>query len=295
MIIGRNLVCLYILIFGILIAPVYAQSPPAVPVAAVEAQSLEPLPVSPISEDDKSDLPKDRRYIVSQPEIPHPEVKPVLDIGKDKLVVLELFSTQACTFCPKADAMMEQLADRKQIIALSCHIDYFDVTKGSLSLPVCSTRQIAYEESLDGGPKYTPQMVVNGRYDAIGYLLNKVEDAFARAKEEPLIPVKITKENTGLFTLNLPDLDMGGYKIWLLVFDKPRTIEVAEGANRGRDITYYNVVSNAGFLGNWDGAHKSLKFDAKMHDMAKGFAVLIHDAKTNHIIAAAKYLKSQSR
>ncbi len=290
MVTGRDLVSLYSLIFGILIAPVYAQSPPAVPVVGVEAQSLAPLPVLPISEDDKSPLPKDSRYI-SQPEIPRPDVKPVLDIGKDQLAVLELFSTQACTFCPKADAMMEQLADRKQLIALSCHIDYFDVAQGSLSLPICSTRQVAYEASLNGGPKYTPQMVVNGRYDAIGYLLNRVEDAFARAREAPLTAVKITRGDMGLFTLNLPDLEMGDYKIWLLVFDKPRTIEVAEGANRGRDITYYNVVSNAGFLGNWDGAHKSLKFDAKMHEMAKGFAVLIHDAKTNHIIAAAKYLK----
>lgn len=276
------------LVFGYVVNA-HAQNPPAVPVVSVEAEELIETPVTKIIEEDKQEpvqkkaLPKKKSSAPSSKQIP--------DLNDKHLMVLELFSTQACTFCPKADAMMKHLIGRKNLITLSCHIDYFDVKEGSLSQPICSTRQAAYETSLDGGPKYTPQMVMNGRYDAIGYLLNEVEDAFARAELEPPHPLKIKKDNERVYTLTLPDIELGEYKIWLLVFDKPHTLNVADGANRGKEATYYNVVSNAGYLGPWNGAAKSLQFYPRMGEMAKGFAVLAHDAKTNHIVAAAKYIK----
>ncbi len=285
---------------------VRAETPPAVPVTTVEAETLIETPVIKTNAQDMggaeskavTDMPDkvidESANIPIKKEIdlnvPPPPEKPIPEIG-DSLTVLELFSTQACTFCPKADALMKQLIKKKNLIALSCHIDYFDVAEGSLSQPICSTRQIAYEGALNAGPKYTPQMVINGRYDAIGYLVSELDDAFLQAQKTTLEKIKVKKIKNKNFELTLPDLALAEYKIWLVVFDNPRTIMVADGANRGKEMTYYNIVSKAGFLGNWNGNGKPLKFDAKMDDMSKGFAVLVHDAKTQHILAAGQYLK----
>lgn len=278
---------------------VYAQNPPAVPAPIVEVESLLDMPPA-INED--VDIVIETPSVIidydAQPDplkaistdVPAPPEKPIPEISDD-LTVLELFSTQACTFCPKADALMKQLIKKKNLIALSCHIDYFDVEEGSLSQPICSTRQVAYEWSLGAGPKYTPQMVVNGRYDAIGYLVSELDEAFLRAQAIKLQPLKIKKRKDNLFDLILPDLEVRKYNIWLLVFDNPHTVTVATGANRGKEMTYYNVVSKAGFLGKWKGVAKTLKFDAKLEPTSKGFAILVHDEETNHIIAAAQYLK----
>ncbi len=294
-----------ILCIGI-ISSAPAETPPAVPVISVEAETLIETPITKPNAsdlggaeseavtdtpdtiiDESANLPVKKQVDLN---VPPPPEKPLPEISDD-LTVLELFSTQACTFCPKADSLMKQLIKKKNLIALSCHIDYFDVEQGSLSQPICSTRQTAYEGALNTGPKYTPQMVINGRYDAIGYLVTELDEAFLQAQKTKLEKVKIKKIENKNFELTLPDLALGEYKIWLMVFDKPRTIMVADGANRGKEMTYYNIVSKAGFLGNWRGGGKTLKFDAKMDDTSKGFAVLVHDAASQHILAAGQYLK----
>jgi hypothetical protein len=288
---------LFILAFAYLPLWAEAQNPPAVPAPKVEVDILSEMPsdtsAAPAIEtpsvviDDDAKAAQVKKNLAN---VPTPPEKPIPEIGED-LTVLELFSTQACTFCPKADALMKQLIKKKNLIALSCHIDYFDVKEGSLSQPICSTRQVAYESSLGSGPKYTPQMVVNGRYDAIGYLVNELDEAFIRAQESKIQPIEVEKRKDKLFDLVLPDIEVKKYKIWLMVFDNPRTITVADGANRGKDMTYYNVVSKAGFLGNWKGQAKTIKFDAKLDPTSKGFAVLVQDEETNHVAAATQYLK----
>ena len=202
----------------------HADTPPAVPVTAVEAETLagfgdalpdaeledtpEPEPLRHSDKENISDkimksiffLNQDKPDLEQTDQAQEPKiVKPVSEVPEvqeelyvgspvvtakqperpdfDTLikgagggpVVLELFSTQACTFCPRADALMADLVDHPSLIALSCHVDYFDVEVGSRALPVCSSRQISYEGAMKHGPKYTPQMVFNGRLNAIGY------------------------------------------------------------------------------------------------------------------------------
>jgi len=249
--------------------PVTAQNPPAVPVEHVRSEKLSEMRAAPSKQKQDSE-----------------------NISfSGNLTVLELFTTQACTFCPKADALMNKLAHKKGLIALSCHVDYFDVEKGSLSLPICTTRQMAYEIALDTGPKYTPQIMVNGRYDAVGYIPDEIEAAFKKSEKSRISKIKIQQKDEELFELTLPELVFGEYKIWLFVFDHPHKIKVAGGANVGKDMVYYNVVSNAGFLGEWSGNAKAFKVDPKLKEFSKGFAVIAQDANTHHIIAAAQYLK----
>ena len=78
--------------------------------------------------------------------------------------VVELFTSQGCSSCPTADAVLAQLAKRDDIIALSLSVDYWDYLgwKDTLANPKFSERQRAYGKARGDGKIYTPQMVVNG-------------------------------------------------------------------------------------------------------------------------------------
>ncbi|MCB1782821.1 MAG: DUF1223 domain-containing protein [Alphaproteobacteria bacterium] len=286
--------------------------PPAVPAPIVEGESLSPpepaqQPAEPEQAIEKTQdkqpetEPQNIPVEISSSEEPGKIEEPVeslalppLPQGENGPVVVELFSSQACVFCPKADAFLGELAQQPALIALDCHVSYFDVKVGALSLPFCSSRQSLYEGTLRAGPKYTPQMVINGRYDAIGYRKEAVLRALEKASQDRLQRLKIEKEpSSGLFDLSFPALEgeepAKELKIWLLVFDLPHNIKVAEGGNSGKNIIYTNIVSNAGFLGTWDGNQKSLRFDAKLQDNSAGFAVLAQDETTGKIYATGQY------
>ncbi len=233
----------------------------------------------------KTEIIQDKHYLknVLMPEMPE----------GGGFYVLELFTTQACPFCPKADAMMETYSALSHVIALSCHIDYFDVEEGSLSLPICSSRQKRYESFFKGTPKYTPQMVVNGRYDAVGYLSDKIALAFSYAHEHPVEPLIVRPDlsvEAGLptYSVELPQQRAGRYQLWLIAYDRPLALTVKSGANAGKSLAYYNTVSKAQFFGSWDGQSRNVAIDVKLSENTKGFAFLVQDTDTGAIILAGK-------
>ncbi len=253
--------------------------PPAVPVSAVKTQSLplpEPVYASPAGE---------QNYLKKV-------LKPVKPKGKG-FHVLELFTTQACPFSPKADAMMEKYSALPHVIALSCHVDYFDVKQGSLSQPLCSSWQARYEASLKRASKYTPQMVINGRFDAAGYLPDKIAKAFKSAHEYPVEPLSVNflalvGDEPPSYQVDLPERKEGRYHLWRIAYDQPHYLTVKEGTNAGKEMVYYNVVSQAEFLGSWDGHSKNMVIESGMPEGIKGFAFLVQDVKSGAIIMAGK-------
>jgi len=207
--------------------------------------------------------------------------------------IVELFTTQACPFCPKADAMMKTYSSLSHVIALSCHVDYFDVKEGSLSLPACSSRQNRYESFFKGTPKYTPQMVVNGRYDAVGYLSDKIAAAFKRAHEYPVMPLMVMPDpfiegKPPTYHVDLPEKAAGRYQLWLIAYDKPRALTIKSGANAGKRMAYYNTVTTAQFFGSWDGQSKTISINTELSERTKGFTFLVQDADTGAILMASK-------
>src|SRR5205823_7945904 len=83
--------------------------------------------------------------------------------------VVELFTSQGCSSCPPADALLSELARRGDVIALGFHIAYWDSLgwKDPFSTPQSTERQRAYAR-LFGGPIYTPQLVVDGTREMVG-------------------------------------------------------------------------------------------------------------------------------
>src|ERR1700750_323254 len=102
----------------------------------------------------------------------------------ERPILVELFTSEGCSSCPPADALLAELAGRPDVLALSFHVDYWDRLgwKAPFSSPDATRRQHGYADLLGLATVYTPQMVVDGRWQAVGSDRNEVEQALGSAR-----------------------------------------------------------------------------------------------------------------
>lgn len=210
-------------------------------------------------------------------------------------VVLELFTSQGCAFCPPADALMGQMIQQQNIIGLSCHVDYFGVKENSLGKSFCTRRQNEYGRLIGTGPRYTPQLIVNGHMDMIGYETGRVSAAVMKARGEKMKNIVIAPVSDGTYNFTLPQMTVGqDVRLLVAIYDLPKTLAMTEGSNFGKKLTYFNVVSKMDDIGLWNGSAATQVLRVDYTPSSAGVAVLAQDGRTGKIIAAGAYQAAPS-
>lgn len=178
--------------------------------------------------------------------------------------VIELFTSQGCSSCPAADALMKSYVVRPGLIALSLSVDYWDHLgwKDTLASPKHTARQKAYAKALGTGNVYTPQMVINGAAQAIGSHQGNIDKALAEtARKLDASRVAVAARLEGKRVV----VEIGSVgpsvpaTVWLAVVAPQMDVEIKRGENRGRRITYHNVVRDISPVGMWSG--KAIRID----------------------------------
>jgi len=164
-------------------------------------------------------------------------------------IVLELFTSQGCSSCPPADALLTELAARDDLLPLAFHVDYWNRLgwHDAYSSSAFTGRQQAYAAHLPGGEVYTPQLVINGHLQAIGSDRRGVQAALAAAKTDRDVPVQV-----GATTVDIAS-GHGGGTVWLVGFDRRHSTNVASGENGGRVLVESNIVRSLQAIGQWHG------------------------------------------
>src|SRR5690606_27069813 len=105
------------------------------------------------------------------------------DIRDKPKAVVELFTSQGCSSCPKADALFNELGKRDDVVALAWHVDYWDYIgwPDTFGARENSDRQRGYAENWGSARIYTPQMVINGTLGVIGSHRDDVDGALGEA------------------------------------------------------------------------------------------------------------------
>lgn len=210
--------------------------------------------------------------------------------------VVELFTSQGCSSCPAADRLFESYAKRGDVVALSYAVDYWDYLgwKDTLADPRFSQRQRAYAETRGDGEVYTPQIVVNGLEHVLGSDGAALEKALDRnmsaplAAKSPAIGIR-TDESTITISLSRPSGSaVETATLWVAVVTPRVEVKVARGENRGRTLTYFNVVRDLLPVGKWIGEPSSFVLDRKaispsQSDMA---AVMLQQGRGGPIVSA---------
>ncbi len=211
--------------------------------------------------------------------------------------VVELFTSQGCSSCPAADKLLSELQSDPSFIPLSLAIDYWDYLgwKDTLALPGHTGRQRAYSQMRGDREIYTPQAIVNGVAQAIGSDRAGIESAVSQSysSASPLsVPVEVTVAGERL-SVRVPEReDATGSEIWLCPVSGSVSVGIARGENRGRTITYTNVVRRWIKLGNWSGKSEtfSVPIDAIKSDGVDAVAVILQNgsaAQPGAIIGAS--------
>lgn len=201
-------------------------------------------------------------------------------------VVVELFTSQGCSSCPPAEALLGELAGRADLLPLGFHVTYWNRLgwRDPFSFEGATQRQAAYERRLGSGTSFTPQMVIDGRASVIGSRRDEVSAAIrnAGAQREPGIDVALARSGSGVA------IRVGGgsgrAEILLVGFDRARTTPIGRGENAGRTLAQANVVRSLRSLGPWTGQPLDLGEAAPEGEDA----ALILQAPDGRILGAAR-------
>jgi hypothetical protein len=181
------------------------------------------------------------------------------DSRAEPRAVLELFTSQGCSSCPAADKLVGELASDPNVIVLTLAVDYWDYLgwKDTLALKGHVHRQRAYAKARGDRNVYTPQVVVNGISHVLGSDRVAIEQAIRETRSNaasPLrVPVRLTVTDEKL-TVELPASDAGKRgEVWLCPVKRAVPVEIARGENKGKVVTYTNVVRRWVRLGEYNG------------------------------------------
>jgi hypothetical protein len=234
-------------------------------------------------------------------------------------VVVELFTSQGCSSCPPADALLAELAERDDVLPLALHVDYWDYIgwADTFASPAFTERQKLYARAAGHRTIYTPQMVIGGVDQVVGFQPMEVADLIEAHRAKP--PQAGTQARMALrrdgdrltvtLTLDAPPAlaevargsgtaamsaippagkrkagEKDAFVVQLVRFSEAETVAIERGENEGRRIDYVNVVTDWQRVGNWDGVSDlSLSFPVPGPD---AIAVIVQQSGMGPVVTS---------
>lgn len=212
--------------------------------------------------------------------------------AKEVRAVVELFTSQGCSSCPPADALLLELVDRQDVIALTMPVDYWDYLgwRDTLARPAFTARQKGYSKTRGDRHVYTPQMVVSGAIACVGSDRKAIDKAMEAAA--PLSVAVTTQEIGDTLSVSLSGPGEGA-EVLVMPVAKTRAVTIGRGENSGRSVTYGNVVLSISRVGAWTGGPATLEMPLALAK-AEGsdfYVVLVQkmrNGKPAEIVGAAR-------
>ena len=200
-------------------------------------------------------------------------------------VVVELFTSQGCSSCPPADALLGELAKRSGVVALGYHISYWDRLgwRDPLSSEAATQRQLRYARLFNDSQVYTPEVVVDGASDLVGSDRDAVLKAVAAAHPDAAAPITIATDRRSVAIGG----GRGSGEVLLVRFAKHYSTQIGAGENSGRTADDFHGVKSISPLGSWSGGDVTVPIEPP--GVGEGLAVLVQ-AADGRILGAAMAL-----
>ncbi len=171
-------------------------------------------------------------------------------------LLLELFTSQSCSSCPPADAVLRELSTHDDLLPLAFHVDYWNNLGwvDPFSSAAFTARQQGYA-SIRGFEVYTPQLVIDGKSDVIGSSRSDVSATIASARREEKSAASSIQRNGRNVNMSVGATAGASLNaaadVYLLSFDSNQSTSIRGGENAGRKLAYSNVVRSMRKVGEW--------------------------------------------
>ena len=225
-----------------------------------------------------------------------------------KPVLVELFTSEGCSTCPPADALLVRLETEQpipgvQVIAIEEHVDYWNQQgwNDPFSSSEWTLRQQDYGSKFKLPSPYTPQLIVDGETQLVGGREGETQEAIRQAAQQQKAEVALTPgkpsgdgtERVEVRVDKLPSLANGSALIWLAVTEKGLQSSVNAGENAGKDLRHASVLRLLRKVGTVDGkspsfaASPELKLKPNWNRDNLTIVAFAQDKRTWHILGAA--------
>ena len=200
-------------------------------------------------------------------------------------VLVELFQSQGCSSCPPANAAVNAIVDRPDVVALSFAVTYWDQLgwRDTFAKPQFTARQWEYARANGRGQVATPQVWVDGATTIVGSNPRQLAATIAAAPDGgPALSVDARQVVVGA-----GPAPAAGADVWLAQYD-PRALAVPirAGENGGRTLPHRNIVRRLVNLGRWSGA--PVRYPVPAADAPLRNAAFVQTSRGGPVLAAAK-------
>jgi hypothetical protein len=206
-------------------------------------------------------------------------------------VVVELFTSQGCSACIMTNALVADLAQRKDVLALTFPVDYWDYLgwKDTFARPEFSQRQRAYQKALGLREVYTPQLVIDGTAQ-MGKASGDVAPQMIKAAAKTHGPAPSLQIDHGKLAIGPGRYSRGGADVWLVRYEgQPQETAVKDGENRGLTVTYRNVAKRLVHVGVWTGHARTYPLpEPGADEVGLKSAILLQGKDSGRILAVLK-------
>ncbi|WP_421838140.1 DUF1223 domain-containing protein [Novosphingobium sp.] len=198
-------------------------------------------------------------------------------------VLVELYQSEGCSSCPPAEAWLNGIADRPNVIPLAFEVTYWDYLgwKDRFASPAYTQRQRDFAARSPSHEVATPQFWINGQQSVSGANPRAVEAAIASVRTTAPVP----SVGAGSVTIAKGAAPARPADVWLVRYD-PRTIEVPikAGENGGRTLPHRNLVRELTRLGAWSGGAVRFAYPPATGGLRS--AVFLQDGRGGAVLSA---------
>jgi hypothetical protein len=180
--------------------------------------------------------------------------------GRQHPVLVELFTSQGCEACVKANGLPGELDSRRDVLPLTYSVDYWDYLgwTDTYARPEFTARQKAFMRPLGQRDVFTPQVVIDGRSQTAGTRADRVAALIQEAAKTRGHAPAMRFHAAGFLRIEGGAAPKGGAEAWLIRYEaKPEPVEVKSGENQGQQVAYTNVVRELTRLGSWTGKRRT--------------------------------------
>ncbi len=216
-------------------------------------------------------------------------------------VLVELFTSQGCSSCPPADAVLSAIGDGEfgdDVIPLAFHVDYWDYIgwRDPFSRSKWSALQRTYGKKIADGRVYTPMLVIDGTAHVVGSGAGRAKRAIAKARRNrgaQVLQITTTLRD-GEATAKIQWKSRGDAQVWVAVTESGLRTDIARGENAGRELVNDHVVRELVQVKTAPGSEAgraTIPIDSGWDTEKLNFVAFMRDPRSLAVLAAARPIR----